>query len=325
MARHPQGPALVAHLRSLGFNPAELLGSKGFTRIKGLADAVEVVYTSDESKRRFEILARQVFIRFKALLMEPSVYAYAERHDNIEAIYKKLTERRDMADVTDLLKELHKIVNQAIQAQTLKAGERETKYYDLSKIDMEKLRDEFAGKLKRKASAIQDIRQLVEDKLAQMLAKNPKRMDYYKRYQEIVSEYNSDKDRVSIEETFAKLMALAASLDAEQRRAAEEGLSEEELAVFDLIKKETLGKAERERVKLASKGLLESLQKLLAPLQDWTGKEQTQAEVEVAIMDYLYEALPEPPFTEQDKAIAAKEVFQHVWQQGRSGEFRANT
>jgi hypothetical protein len=36
-----------------------------------------------------------VFIRFKALLMEPTAFAYAERHDNIEAIYKKLTERRD--------------------------------------------------------------------------------------------------------------------------------------------------------------------------------------------------------------------------------------
>jgi type I restriction enzyme R subunit len=42
-------------------------------------------------------------------------------------------------------------------------------------------------------------------------------------------------------------------------------------------------------------------------------------------MDYLYEALPEPPFTEQDKAMAAKEVFQHVWQQGKSGEFRTGT
>ena len=43
------------------------------------------LFTSDESKRRFEILARQVFIRFKALLMEPAAFAYAERHDNIEA------------------------------------------------------------------------------------------------------------------------------------------------------------------------------------------------------------------------------------------------
>ncbi len=71
----------------------------------------------DDAKRRFEILARQVFIRFKALLTEPTAYAYAERHDNIEAIYKKLTERRDTADVTALLKELHRIVNEAIRTQ----------------------------------------------------------------------------------------------------------------------------------------------------------------------------------------------------------------
>jgi hypothetical protein len=50
-------------------------------RIKALADAVDAAYSSDEAKRRFEILARQVFIRFKALLMEPTAFAYAERHD----------------------------------------------------------------------------------------------------------------------------------------------------------------------------------------------------------------------------------------------------
>ena len=87
---------------------------KRFARIKALADAVDAVYSSDEAKRRFEILARQVFIRFKALLMEPTVFAYAERHDNIEAIYKKLTKRRDTADVTELLKELHRILTERV-------------------------------------------------------------------------------------------------------------------------------------------------------------------------------------------------------------------
>ncbi len=79
---------------------------------------------SDEAKRRFEIMARQVFIRFKALLMEPAAFAYAERHDNIEAIYKKLQERRDTADVTEVLKELHRIVNEAIRAAAARATTR---------------------------------------------------------------------------------------------------------------------------------------------------------------------------------------------------------
>lgn len=303
------------HLLSLGFDVARLTGAKGFARIQALADAVDVVYTSDESKRRFEILARQVFVRFKALIMEPSAFAYAERHDNIEAIYKKLEERRDTADVTDLLKELHRIVNEAIRAAQPAEAEAEVKFYDLSKIDLVKLRDEFATKVKRKASAVKDIRQLVEDKLAQMVAQNPLRMDYFKKYSEIVADYNREKDRVTIEDTFAKLVDLLSSLNDEQRRAAEEGLSEEELAIFDLLKKDDLGKAERERVKQASKGLLESLHRLVLPLERWTDKEQTQAEVETFILDFIYQELPTPPFTDDEKQLIARQAYDHVWQQ----------
>jgi len=282
---------------------------------------VDAVYSSDESKRRFEILARQVFIRFKALIMEPAAFTYAERHDNIEAIYKKLEERRDTADVTELLKELHRIVNEAIQTQQEGSEIRDGRLYDLSRIDLEKLRDEFGKKVSRKATVLQDIRKVVEDKLALMLQFNPQRMDYYKRYSEIVADYNREKDRVTIEETFAKLVDLANSLDAEQRRAAEEGLSEEELALFDLLKKENMSKAERERVKLASRSLLESLRKVIAPLERWTEKEQTQAEVKVCILDHLFLVLPSPPFSEMEKQAVAQQVYLHVWQQSTAGSF----
>ena len=65
-----------------------------------------------------------MFIRFRSLLTEPSAFQYAERHDNIEAIYKKLTERRDTADVTALLKELHRIVNEAIASRSMSIAGR---------------------------------------------------------------------------------------------------------------------------------------------------------------------------------------------------------
>ena len=78
-------------------------------------------------------------------------------------------------------------------------------------------------------------------------------MDYYRKYQEIVADYNRERTASTIEETFAKLVELASSLDAEQRRAAEEGLSEDELALFDLLFKENISKADRERLKQASR------------------------------------------------------------------------
>jgi len=310
-----------SHLCSLGFDANSLLDSKGFTRIQFLADAVEAVYTSDESRRRYEILARVVFNRFKALLVEPSALLYAERHDNIEAIYKKLGERRDTADVAELLKLLHRIVNLAIASHGAGIDQASGLTVDLSQINMEKLRDEFAKKVKHKATLIEDIRQIVEEKLAQMLARNPLRMNYEKKYQEIITAYNQDKDRATVEDTFAKLIDLANSLNDEQRRALDEGLSEDQLALFDLVQRDGLSKVDRERIKQASKELLAGVLAIIAPLDHWTEKEQTQAEVETFILDHVYQALPEPPYTPDDKAQVARLVYRHIWQQSVQDQF----
>jgi type I restriction enzyme R subunit len=311
--------AVEKHLMGLGFDANRLRGVSGFDRIQALRNAVDALYTSDEAKRRFEIMARQVFIRFKALLMEPSALTYAERHDNIEAIYKKLEEKRDTADVTEVLKELHRIVNEAIRTAAPGEDHAEGLTVDLSQIDFARLRAEFASKVRRKHTALQDIRDVVEKKLAQMLARNPMRMDYYKKYQEIVADYNREKDRATVEATFAQLVELAASLDAEQRRAAEEGLSDDELALFDLLFRDSISKADRERLKQASRSLLSSLRDLLGSMQDWTQKATTQAKVKVFILDNLYRALPRPPFTETETEEIAARVYDYVWQRSASG------
>jgi type I restriction enzyme R subunit len=310
--------AAELHLLKLGFDVTRLRDARGFDRIEALRDAVDALYTSDEAKRRFEIIARHMFTRFKALLMEPSGFAYAERHDNIEAIYKKLYDRRETADVTEVLKELHRIVNEAIRAAEPGGDHAEGLKVDLSQIDFERLRNEFVRKVHRKHAAVQDIRNVIEKKLAQMLARNPMRMDYYRKYQEIIADYNREKDRTTVEATFAQLVALAATLDSEQRRAAEEGLSEDELALFDLLFKDTISKADRERLKQASQGLLSSLRRLLAPMPGWMQNAATQAEVKVFILDRLYESLPRPPFTDDETESIASRVYEFVWQRSMS-------
>jgi len=308
------------YLIDRGFDPARIRGTRGFGRIEALRDATDVLYVSDETKRRFEIMAREVFSRFKALIAEPAVFAYAERHDNIEAIYRKLQENRDKADVTEVLKELHKIVNAAISAAGPGGDQTEGLAVDLSKIDFAKLRNEFAKRAKRKYEAVADIRQIVEQRLAAMIAQNPQRMDYYARYQEIVAAYNREKDRATVEQTFADLIDLAAKLDDEQKRAVQEGLSEDELALFDLLQKDKLNKTERERVKQASRQLLKSMTEILASIQQWTAKAQTQAEVKTLILDQLYEALPIPPFTEEETEAAATRIYEYVWQRCDAGQ-----
>ena len=328
-------------LRARGFEANRLVGAKGWIRIAALVDAVEAINAPtpaaggatptssaageepggvDHARQRFEIMARAIFLRFKALVTEPTVQLYAERHDNIEAIYKKLCERRDDADITDLLKALQRIVGEAIQADALGADQAQGLTVDLSRIDLEVLRDEFAKKVKHKATAIEDIRTLVERKLGLLLAQNPTRMDFELKYREIVAAYNLDKDRATVEETFARLMALSKTMDDEQRRAVREGLSESELAIFDLMQKTPLAATERERIKQSSRELLAELLRVISPLDQWTEKEQTRAEVEAVILDRVC-LLPEPPYTPDDKDAMAKVLYAHVWQQSRGGRF----
>ena len=190
-----------------------------------------------------------------------------------------------------------------------------------SKGHLERLRDEFAKKVRRKATALQDIRDIVEQKLAEMLARNPTRMDYQRKYEDIVADYNREKDRATIEETFRQLVELVNSLDEEQKRATKEGLREDELALFDLLQKDGLDKTARERVKQASRELLASIRARLAQLDRFWEKEQTKADIEVFILDEVFANLPTPPFTPDEKKFVAGNVYAHVWQQAMSGHF----
>src|SRR5258707_11603657 len=148
-----------------------------------------------------------------------------------------------------------------------------------------------------------------------MLARNPMRMDYQLKYEGIIADYNSEKDRTTIEETFRRLVELVQSLDEEQARAAQENLSDDELAMFDLLKRDGLSKADRERIKQASRDMLASIKARLAELDRFWEKEQTKADIEVFILDQVFAGLPTPPFTAEEKGRVARSVYAHVWQQ----------
>jgi len=90
-----------------------------------------------------------------------------------------------------------------------------------------------------------------------------------------------------------------------------------------LLQKDNISKADREKVKLASRSLFDAVTKLIAHRERWTEKEQTQAEMEVFILDHVFSTLPATPFSDDEKMAVAKHVYQHVWQQCATGVFAA--
>ena len=119
---------------------------------------------------------------------------------------------------------------------------------------------------------------------------------------------------------FADLAELATRLDAEQKRAAQEGLTEDELALFDLLFRDDISKVDRERLKQASKSLLASLHDLLQAMPNWTKNSTTEAEVKVLIIDNLWQSLPRPPYSDQEAETLAERVYDYVWGQSAAGE-----
>jgi len=84
---------------------------------------------------------------------------------------------------------------------------------------------------------------------SRLLQKNQLRTDFQQHYEQIAAEYNREKDRQKIEATFEALMKLVNDLGLEETRAMREGLEEETLPLFDILKKPDLNAKDIKPVK----------------------------------------------------------------------------
>ena len=94
-----------------------------------------------------------------------------------------------------------------------------------------------------------------------------------------------------------------------------EGLDEESLAIFDLLKKPDLNQSDIKRIKAVSAGLLEELKTEKLRVDQWREKEATRDAVLVTIRNYLYSdetGLPTDSYEEADVNTKASDVYRHV-------------
>lgn len=282
----------------------------GFARNKAIMDAKEAVNVDDESRKKFEISARSVFRKYKACLTFKGVQAYRADSEAISFLYKTLEDDRENADTSEIIQKLNAIVSEAINVRP--DPDSDEKIFDISKINFELLRKEFA-KSETKHSDVQDVKTVVEDRLRKMLEENPTRTDFQLRFEEIVSEYNQEKDRTTIEATFEALMKLTAEMSVESKRYIKEGLeNEEQLAVFDLLLKSDLSKADIKKIKSVAVSLLKELERQMREVQDIFGKTSTRDRFRQSIYDYLYDdrtGLPVDSYSESDLEAKANQIF----------------
>ncbi len=292
----------------------DVIGLSDFERNAAIVACKEAANENDEARKRFEVLCREVFKKFRACLNVSGVNVYRAERDAINIIYKSLQRDRERADISAIIRTLHQVVDEAIEVRPDTVTEKQEPY-DISRIDFERLKHEFERSPTRN-TVVQNLRHSVENRLRRLLQQNPLRTDFQRHYEEIVAQYNREKDRVTIEQTFEALLKLVRELDEEQSRAAREGLDEESLAVFDLLKKPHLGKSDIRRIKTVATELLATLKGEKLCVDQWRDKQATCDAVRVTIQDFLWSdttGLPES-YTDGEVEERSNEVFRHVFQ-----------
>ena len=312
--------AVRAFLATQGFRLEEIVEKDGFERNAAIAAAKEVVNENDETRKRFEIMARVVFRTFRACLTVQEIHVHRSAHDAIKIVYKSLQEDRDNADISQIIRELHDVVGESINPVDAGQIRDSQATYDISAIDFKRLRQEFARSTTRNTH-VQNLKVAIEKRLARMLAENPLRTDFQLHFEQLVAGYNREKDRVTIENTFEALLKFVSKLDDEQERALREGLDEPTLTLFDLLKKEELTPADIKRIKQVAVDLYARLRKELARIRDWDRKQATRDQVKQTIFDFLYSdetGLPEA-YSEDEITMKSNQVFGHFLTRQQQG------
>ena len=301
------------YLYSVNFKLSDLFNVKPMEKIGLLKKAGDCVCLNETTRTSFEIMARNVFRKYKALFPEEQAKFYIKEFNAIDAIYNLLNQSVKSADVTEIMMKLQSIVNESVYLKDEANEPKNEIYVDLSKLDFEKLKAAFA-KLPNKNTLVYDLQQAIDQKLQQMLKENPMRLDFYERYKEIVEEYNKGKSLEDTVTAFNNLNKFIIDLSFEEQRAVREQLENQEtLAIFDLLRegKELQGN-DLKQVKKVAQETLEKLKQEKLKIDRWREKREVTAQVKSEIYNQLL-WLPQEVYTDEEVSLKTVTIYQHIY------------
>ncbi|MDZ4344604.1 MAG: DUF3387 domain-containing protein, partial [Candidatus Binatia bacterium] len=278
-----------------------LKGKDIFKNVSLFKEYADLLLSQDEWRKGFAVYENTITSLYEAckpeILRSPVVRTVAV-FQYLRGVVDAIIEQKDIDAVSVRVGQLldeSLVVDKAEFVHEHKAEWRivqSGKTWDLSKIDFEKLKEEFQLATYKNIE-IADLRAFIQHKLDQMMKQNATRTDFAQRLQGIIDAYNAGSS--SADNYFDDLVKFTKDLKEESERHIREGLTEDELELFDLLKKDKMTKEETQKVRLAAKSLLHRLREETPKVlvQDWFKDSQTKRRVQSAVEEVLHTHLPE--------------------------------
>ncbi len=289
-----------------------LARAEGFEFIALRDAAVEALLVDDVTRRGY--LERSDLVRrlFAAILPDPA----ANEHVRLVGVARNLAESiRSLDPVPDLSGvsgAVQALLDRSVGAEeyviraAADGAHRDDSLVDLNTIDFDALATHLAG---RKRSSTQRIAGELRARAASAASRNPTRTHLVEDLRRLIDEYNAGS--FNVDEMLRRLQSLSRELSEEEQRTAREGLSEPELAVFDLLTRPDpeLTDEERGEVKRVARKLMDHIQERL--VLDWRRKAETREAARGLVKDILDE-LPSV-YGRELWAHKADIVFDHIF------------
>jgi type I restriction enzyme R subunit len=288
----------------------EQLPTGGLERLQRIGDAMNDLISPDQLRRDFLGHERLVATLLRAVKPDPSALEFASRVACIGTIGGAIRAKLNPgpADISEVIGDISSLLDESIIGTTIQ--DHGPPALDLSKIDFEVLAKRF-NESKHKNTDLEVLKAAIRAQLERMIELNRTRTDFAEKFDALIESYNSGSR--SIEALFEELMNLSNSLNEEQLRHVRENMTEEELAIFDILTRPApdLTSEERTEVKKVARGLLVRLKELL--VLNWRQKSTARSQVRLAIEDALDSGLPHAytPALYQQKCSV---LFEHVYE-----------
>ena len=295
------------HVEQIELEP--LLEAPSDQKLMLLEKHADTIIGQQEKKKKFLNLASDLQSAYRSVLPDPDAEDYFKEVTAVRVLASRIRDVGSRSiDVSQVKKDLEDLLDKSIQTGEYVISAHK-KIKDLSALNVDALHAFFAG-LENKNLQVEAMSAELEQKIAEMVRRNKKRARFMERLVSLLKEYNSGAH--DVDQIFDDLVELAKDLNVEEQRAVKENLSEEELAIFDLLVKENLNPDEVASIKGATHELLTNLKPLLVP--HWRDFETNRAGVKIAISDLLFTKLPEPTYTEKECELKGFEVYNFVYE-----------
>jgi len=295
--------------------------SNVFQNLSLLADYANIIVGNDEIRNEFKVLANTVDNLYESLRPDVFKMDFDPRYKDAILYLRGIVEGKIRQEKLDAAKER---INELLDQSVLVAEPTRAyisnycgKEIDISKLDVDELREAFK-RTRNKNLEIADLREHIDKKIEQMLRKNVTRSDFAERFRVIIDAYNAGGSQN--DDFYERILKFMEELRAEEERHIKDELTEEELELFDLLRKDKLTIDEEKRVKLAAKELYATLlaRKSELFIVGWQNDPQPKEKVRSAIVNCLNDSLPDS-YERNIFTVKSNMIYQHIVDQATMG------